>query len=247
MQKISIIIPAHNEELRIRRTLESYLSFFDQLKQAGSLNFEIVVVLNGCTDNTLHVVRHIQDALGNCIIIDKQESGKGFAIQTGFLDALQRPNDFIGFVDADMATSPQAFFDLFAAIGSADGVIASRYMEGAKIHPPRPWIKRWGSWLIYESLIRLLFGMRYDDYQCGAKLFKYRVIEIVAPHMIMTKWSFDVELLYLCKRFGFFIKEIPTEWYDQAGSKLRISSGFRMLASIIKLRLRYSPLKWLVS
>ncbi|MCX5921898.1 MAG: glycosyltransferase [Candidatus Dependentiae bacterium] len=241
MSKISIIMPAYNEERRIGKTLEEYISFFDALKQQQLLDFEIVVVLNGCVDNTIKVVQSVQEKFGNCVIVDlKNAAGKGLAIRAGFLDALRRPNNFIGFVDADMATSPQAFFDLFRHIEFYDGIIASRYMKGAKIHPPRPKIKRWGSWLIYESLIKLLFGLSYHDYQCGAKLFKRHTIETVTPHMEMTKWAFDVEILYLCKKFGFKIREFPTEWYDKEGSKLRMSSGFRMLASLVKLRLRHS-------
>jgi len=239
MQKLSIIIPAHNEENRIEQTLHAYLGFFNDIKKQGKLETEIVVVLNGCADNTERVVRTIQKEWNNCILLNFKESGKGFAIKQGFLNALTRPSDIIGFVDADMATSPQAFFALFEHLHTADGVIASRYRVDSIIQPPRPWIKRWGSRIFYESLIILLFGIRYSDYQCGAKLFKRRVIEAVAPHLTVTQWAFDVELLFLCKKYGFHVIEAATEWYDKAGSKLRISSGFRMLANLVKLRFKH--------
>lgn len=237
MQKLSIIIPAHNEEQRIKQTLEAYSAYFDELKQNNILDFEIVVVLNGCTDNTFGVVKHVEEQFGN--IVHLSQSGKGLAIKAGFLDALKRDSTMIGFVDADMATEPQYFYDLVCALGHYDGVIASRYMPTSKLYPPRPWIKRWGSWLIYESLISLLFGLRYHDYQCGAKIFRRKVIQTVAPHLTITQWAFDVELLYLCKKFGFKIREVPTTWYDRAGSKLRISSGFKMLGNLFKVRFRH--------
>lgn len=239
MKKISIIIPAYNEEARIGATLQAYSAFFDELKQKALLDYEIVVVLNGCVDNTLNIVCTEQEKFGNIVILDLQSiAGKGAAIKAGFLNALQRPNDYIGFVDADMATLPQYFYALVQNLGNCDGAIASRYIQGAQVYPPRPWIKRFGSWLVYESLITLLFGLRYKDYQCGAKLFTRRVITLVAPQLTIKQWAFDVELLYLCKKFGFNVCEVPTVWYDREGSKLRISSGWRMLAQLVALRWR---------
>lgn len=236
MQKLSIIIPAHNEAQRIKKTLDTYLTFFGNVHDQQILETEIVVVLNACTDNTLNVVQEICKQWSNCLILELQDGGKGLAIKAGFLNALQRPNDLIGFVDADMATSPQAFYALVQNINNCDGVIASRYRSDSIISPQRPWIKRWGSRVFYESLITLLYGMHYSDYQCGAKLFRREVIAQVAPRLTVKQWAFDVELLYLCKKYGFKIKEIATQWHDQAGSKLRISSGFKMLAELVRVR-----------
>lgn len=239
LNKVSIIIPAYNEEARIGVTLHTYCTFFDEVKNKGGLDYEMVVVLNGCVDNTAGVVQEAQKKYSAIRLIDLHEvAGKGAAIKAGFLDALTRPNDIIGFVDADMATMPEYFYALVCHLNGYDGVIASRYMKGAQLFPPRPWIKRFGSWLVYESLITLLFGLRNKDYQCGAKVFTRRVIEAVASKLTIGQWAFDVELLYLCKKAGFTIREIPTTWYDRAGSKLRISTGFKMLGHLIKLRMR---------
>lgn len=241
--KISIIIPAYNEEERISNTLRTYHQFFNGLKNTESLDFELVVVLNGCIDNTLQVVKEIQNQVNNIYVINNEQPGKGLAIEVGFTDALTRPNDWIGFVDADMATSPEEFYKLILNSDGYDGVIASRYMPGAQVYPPRPWIKRWGSKIFYESLIRLLFGLNYYDFQCGAKIFKRHVIQTIAPKLTIKQWAFDVELLYLCKKNGFKVKESPTIWYDQAGSKLRLGAGFYMLGALIRLRVYYSPLR----
>ncbi len=237
--KISIVIPAHNEAKRIQRTIESYEAFFNQLTDSVVTDYEFIVVLNGCTDTTGQVVRHISDSVHNLYLLDLVQAGKGLAVKTGFLDALHRDADLIGFVDADMATSPNAFYELILGMQTADGAIASRYMPGARIYPPRPFIKRWGSKLFYESLVWLLFGMNYYDYQCGAKIFTRRVIQTVAPRLTITQWAFDVELLYLCKLENFTIRELPTVWHDQAGSTLQMSAGFRMLFHLIKLRMYY--------
>ena len=206
-----------------------------------------MVVLNGCVDNTLEVVRRAQQDLLELIIVDLDQAGKGLAIAAGFTNALTRHNDFIGFVDADMATAPNYFYDLICAMSGCDGVIASRYMKGAQVYPARPWIKSLGRIIVYHSLVRLLFGLWYKDLQCGAKVFKRHGIEVVAPELTVRQWAFDVELLYLCKRNNFVIKEIPTTWHDQADSKLLIMrSGMRMLSSLFYVRLHYSPLRDLV-
>jgi glycosyltransferase involved in cell wall biosynthesis len=173
-------------------------------------------------------------------ILNLRGAGKGYAIAQGFGDALLRDNTLIGFVDADMATEPQYFYQLVTELGNYDGIIASRYMPGASVTPPRPLIKRWGSKIFYETLVRLLFHIQYDDYQCGAKLFTRRVIEKIAPELQVKQWAFDVELLYLCRLHGFTIKEVPTVWYDKAGSKLDMfGAGMKMLKSLIQLRLYY--------
>jgi glycosyltransferase involved in cell wall biosynthesis len=237
--KISIVIPAHNEQGRIERTLKKYHEFFLQKKENNNDTcVEFVVVLNGCTDNTLHVVERVKEELrANIVIIDMlQQAGKGLAIRAGFANALLRDNDIIGFVDADMATLPDAFYDLIMHVShDCDGVIASRYMPGADVLPKRPAYKRWGSRLIYEPFVRMLFGLSYYDLQCGAKVFKRNVIETVTPHLTVRQWAFDVELLYLCKKYGFTIKEVPTVWRDQADSKLTLRGGLRMFGALFKV------------
>ena len=238
--KISIIIPAYNEQARIEKTIRVYHHFFSEKQQRNNLMFELVVVLNGCKDNTLSVVERVQrDLDSHIIIIDLLEAGKGLAIKTGFANALKRENDLIGFVDADMATAPAAFYDLINNISHVDGIIASRYMPGAHIFPERPAYKRWGSRIIYEPYVWLLFGLSYYDYQCGAKLFKRAVIEKITPQLTVTQWAFDVELLYLCKKGGFIVKEIPTVWNDQAGSTLTLRGGLRMFGALFDVWKRH--------
>jgi len=232
--KISIVIPAYNEEGRIERTIRAYHQFFSE----KNIPFEFVIVLNGCKDNTLDVVEHVRNALtpNTIFIIDMQQAGKGLAIKAGFANALVRDNDLIGFVDADMATAPDAFYDLITNIGDNDGIIASRYMPGAQITPARPAYKRYGSRIIYEPFVWALFGLSYYDLQCGAKLFKRAVIETITPQLTVTQWAFDVELLYLCKKAGYTIKEIPTIWHDQADSKLTLRGGLKMFSALFKVR-----------
>jgi glycosyltransferase involved in cell wall biosynthesis len=235
--KVCIVIPAYNEQKRIAATLKAYNQFFSDKKTTENLDYEILVLINGTTDATPAIVADLQKEMPNLLSREIKEGGKGLAVNVGFSDALTRPNDLIGFVDADMATSPQAFYDLIAHLDNYDGIIASRYMPGASVTPPRPFIKRWGSKLFFGSLVRILFGLRYYDTQCGAKVFKRKVMETIVPYLSVKQWAFDIELLSLCKKFGFTIKEFPTIWNDQEGSKLQtVSAGFAMIKTLFVLR-----------
>lgn len=247
LMKISIVIPAYNEEKRIKKTIRAYHQFFLNKQENSELSFELVIALNGCKDQTLAIVERIREQLAKntIVIIDMQEAGKGLAIKQGFANALTRNNDLIGFVDADMATAPEAFYELAQVLltqnpgapkeAKIDGVIASRYMPGAQITPARPAYKRYGSRIIYEPFVWLFFGLSYYDLQCGAKLFKRSVLEKITPQLTVTQWAFDVELLYLCKKAGYTIKEIPTIWHDQADSKLTLRGGLRMFSALFKV------------
>ncbi len=239
--KVSIIFPAYNEEQRIGATLEAFDNFFRQKKEQEALDYELLVVINGTTDATEQVVGELQKSRPAIRCMRIAQGGKGLAIAVGFKDALMRDNDLIGFNDADMSTSPEEYYKLIQALTPEyDGILASRYMPGATVIPPRPWIKRWGSRLVYESLVRLLFGINYYDYQCGAKLFRNAVIAKIAPALTVRQWAFDVELLYLCKLNNYKIKEFPTVWIEKEGSKLRmIRAGLKMVSTLIELRWYY--------
>jgi len=218
---------------RIERTVKAYHSFLSKVPEKNRVDFKLLIVLNGCIDSTLSIVKKLADELDSICLLDFKEAGKGYALTQGFAYACKQKFDLIGFVDADMATSPQEFFNLITQIDDHDGIIASRYMKGSAVVPPRPFIKRWGSRLIYEPLVRYVLGLRYKDLQCGAKLFKHKVIEAIVDHLTIRQWAFDIELLYLCKKCGFIIKEIPTVWHDQAFSKLNVmGSGMKMLSSV---------------
>lgn len=237
--KLIIIIPAYNEERRIGRTIDTYHAFFDQQRDLG-IEADLLIVLNGCYDNTRALIEQRQTIMPHLSFLDLPQAGKGIAIKQGFLHALEKEYDCIGFVDADMATAPEQFLALIHKANTHDGTIASRYMPGSTVTPARPFMKEWGRRIIYHSLIRTLFGLSLYDYQCGAKLFSARTLRTIAPKLTIAQWAFDVELLYLYKRHGFTVQEVPTIWNDQAFSTLTpFRSGIRMLSALIKLRMQH--------
>jgi len=241
-KKISIIIPAYNEENRIRKTLEKYAKYFRGEKQ----NFEIVVVINNTKDKTPEICNEVKKKFKEISILNLKKGGKGFAVTEGFKDSLKRKNDLIGFIDADMATPPTAFYDLIKNIGQADGIIASRWLKGAIIKK-QTFFRRFVS-RGFNFIVRTTFLMNYKDTQCGAKLFKRKVIEEINPLLNLTEWAFDINFLYLCKKKKFKIKEIPTIWEDKEGSKISSvpKTSFQMFSGVVRLRLIYSPFEKLL-
>jgi glycosyltransferase involved in cell wall biosynthesis len=246
--KISITIPAHNEEKRIEKTLETYLHFFRDKKILKEIDdFEILVVLNACRDNTLGVVEALQPRYPELRRLILEPAGKGFAIKTGFRDALTRDTDLIGFVDADMATLPETFFELVQAVAASDGVIASRWLPQSIVKTPQTFLRRVLS-RGFNLLVKTILFLPYRDTQCGAKLFKRHTLEQIIDLMGNAQWAFDIELLYLINLRGLQMKELPTLWEDRKESKLSLAKvPLQMFLSLVRIRILYSPFKGLVT
>lgn len=239
--QLSIVIPAHNEERRLGKMLDAYLPYFLERYSSG---VEFIVVANGCSDQTVEVA---QNYAARCpqliVVVEKGAVGKGGAIIRGL--AMAR-GELVGFVDADGATPPEAFHDLVTRLGTAHMIIASRWIKGAIVSPRQPFARRFAS-RIFNWLVRHLFGAPIHDTQCGAKLMRRDAVAVVLPQLdSLARWAFDVDLIFKFSRAGFTIVETPTIWHDCDGSKLKIfKASTQMLKYIVRLRLLYSPFRWL--
>jgi len=244
MEKFSIIIPAYNEEKRIGRTLEVYGSFFSRLKKQKILDTEILVVINNTSDKTEDIVKLCQKKYRVIDYLNFKEGGKGFAIIEGFKYALKNKKvNLIGFVDADMATSPEAYYDLIKNISNNYGIIASRYLPSSKVNPKQKFSRIFIS-RIFNILVKVLFLLNYKDTQCGAKLFRRKALEKIVPKLGMTQWAIDIDLLYNLKKENLSVKEFPTIWSDKSASKLNTKkASIQMFFAVLQLRILNSPFK----
>jgi len=241
--KVSIVIPAYNEEKRIGKTLEAYSDYLEGLRKNGILDYQILVVINNTKDNTLGVVKEHQKSNKRIQYLDLVKGGKGYAVIEGFKESLQGDFNLIGFTDADMATGPEAFYYLINNIGKNDAIIANRYDKDSKI-TPKYTFRRVVVAKVFNLIVNSLFFLGLNDTQCGAKLFTRKAAEFIANNVKMSQWAFDVELLFLLKREGFATKEAKTIWKDVDGSKINVKkASLQMLLSIIRLRIVYSPIK----
>lgn len=236
-----VLIPAYNEEQRIEPVLREYAAYF-RANYAG--RFRLIVVLNGCRDNTLGVVERVAREFPE-ISADNFPApiGKGGALIEGL--RLAPTTDLIGYVDADGATPPNAFHELAKLCdGSrADCVVGSRWLPGAVLHQSQPWLRRFTS-RCFHVIVELCFWMHIQDTQCPAKVMRREAAERIHDSLRIADLAFDVNLLYSLKRAGFRVLEVPTEWTDKIGSKvssslLRVS--LTMFLSVVRLRLVHSP------
>ena len=240
-----LLIPAYNEEARIEPVLREYVESF-KTNYNGECQF--VVVLNGCVDNTIGVVKRVAETHPQVSWLEFPDPiGKGGALIEGL--KLAPLADLIGYVDADGATSPKAFLDLVKLWDKADCVIASRWLPGAVLHQQQTGKRQFAS-RVFHLIVQIAFRLNIKDTQCGAKVMRRQVVEKIHPLLRIADMAFDINLLYAIKRAGFKTLEVPTEWTDKIGSKVVLGrTSLTMLLSVIRLRLVHSPfypvLKWL--
>jgi glycosyltransferase involved in cell wall biosynthesis len=243
VQSLSLIIPAHNEEKRIGKTLKAYSDYFEKLEKNKSLKYEILIVINNTKDKTEEIVKSAKSKNKRISYLNLKPGGKGYAVIEGFKDALSRDFDLIGFVDADLATPPEEYFKLVQNIKNQDGIIADRYLKDSKVFPPNTF-RRVVVSRIFNFLARSLFLFPFRDTQCGAKLFTKKSLEKIIPSLSMSQWAFDIELLFHLKRNGFKIAIQDTVWQDMEFSKINfLKAGPMMAFGIIRLRILNSPFK----
>lgn len=232
-----LLIPAYNEEHRIEPVLRDYSRYFES---SYTGKFQLVVVLNGCKDNTLDVVQKVAKDHPNIAALEfPAPIGKGGALIEGL--RLAPLGDLIGYVDADGATSPKSFHDLVQHTAEAECVIASRWVPGAILHQSQSGKRQFAS-RVFHGIVQALFWMNIKDTQCGAKVMRREAVQSIHSSLRITDMAFDLNLLYALKRNGFKVLEVPTEWTDQAGSKVVLGkTSISMLLSALRLRLVYSP------
>ena len=237
-----LLIPAYNEERRIEPVLRDYGRYFQE--HYGG-RFQLVVVLNGCRDNTRGVVERVARDFPAVSLLDFPEPiGKGGALIEGLKLAARA--EAIGYVDADGATPPRAFHDLVKHLGEADCVIGSRWLPGAVLHQAQSSKRQFAS-RVFHAIVQGLFWMNIRDTQCGAKVLRREAVEKVHANLRIADMAFDINLLYSLKRAGCRTLEVPTEWTDQMGSKVTLfRTSLTMFLSALRIRLIYSPFyKWL--
>ena len=234
-----LLIPAYNEEARIEPVLREYAEFFQQ-NYTG--NFKLVVVLNGCRDNTLAVVQRVAMDYPAIGWLDfPSPIGKGGALIEGL--KLAEHTEWIGYVDADGATGPQAFVELARHIDDADCVVGSRWLPDSVLLQKQPKLRQFAS-RCFHVIVEAMFWMHIKDTQCPCKLMRCAAVEKIHSTLCIADLAFDVNLLVSMKRDGFRLREVPVEWTDKVGSKVTASlfrSSLTMFLSVVRLRLVYSP------
>ena len=230
--KLSVIIPAYNEEKRLPKTLESVISYL--AKQ--TYQSEVLVVNDGSKDGTATIVRELAKNIPSLRLLDNQENhGKGFVVRQGMLAA---KGEWRVFMDADNSTSIDHIHRMWLEKDQGfEVIIGSRDIKGAVIPVPQSWLRRrLGD--VFNLMVQVLSELwGIWDTQCGFKGFSAKATQEIFSKATVNRWAFDVELLVIAKKHGYKVKEIPVTWINDANSKVKLSGMINMLLEIGQIRL----------
>ena len=226
---LSIVIPAHNEERRLTGSLEKIFDFLP----GQEYTFEVLVVENGSTDRTLQIARSLAERYSGLRVFKEERRGKGLAVRRGMLEAKGR---YRFLCDADLSMPIEEINRFLPPIlPDPQVVIASREVPGAVVYD-EPFYRRFiGRW--FNRLVRLTVLPGLRDTQCGFKCFRADVAEFVFRRQRLNGMAFDAEVLYIARRRGYRIVEVPIPWYFDPDSRVRLfhDSG-RMALDLLIIR-----------
>ena len=216
--KISIIIPAYNEEKRIGGCLQRVLSYC----RDKNWDFEIVVVVDGSSDKTADIVNsfHLIDSRISLVSLPTR-LGKGGSIAVAALQSIIK--EHMAYLDADLAADPSQLEQMIPHIEDHDIVIGSRLLRGDLPNIKRPFHRALFSFL-YSKTFRVLFRIPIYDPQCGIKLFKSRILPNLLKNTTISGFAFDTDMIVTAYSLSLRVKEVPVEWVHGKSSTVNVLS-----------------------
>lgn len=227
----SIVIPAYNESARLGSSLEKVLAYVHSQRW----NAEVIVVNDGSRDNTAEIIRTFaaKDPILR-LVENPGNRGKGYSVRNGMLNAT---GQIVLFSDADLSSPIEEAPKLFQALESgADIAIGSRWLR-AETQTQRQPLHRQLFGRIFNLLLRMTLGLKFKDTQCGFKAFKQPAASAIFPLQKIERWGFDPEILFLARKFGFKVQEVPVAWGHSGGTRINpLVDGARMFQEMLRVR-----------
>ncbi|MFP3902924.1 MAG: dolichyl-phosphate beta-glucosyltransferase [Armatimonadota bacterium] len=235
---LSVVIPAYNEAQRLPPSLGTILQYL----QNRDFTWEIVVVDDGSEDGTSEVAREILDGSGpHQILRNDPNRGKALSVVRGLQESR---GEVRLFSDADLSTPIHEADRLLEAIrDGADVAIASRQLPGSVIETPQPWHRQLAgqAFGLFNQIV-LLPGI--PDSQCGFKAFTRQAVTQILPYRRLTGWAFDAELVFIARRLGLQIAQIPVHWRNSPDTKVNMwVDGPKMVFDLLRIRWIHRDLK----
>jgi dolichyl-phosphate beta-glucosyltransferase len=230
--KLTIVIPIYNEAKRIGSSLERIADYLGQ----QSYSREIILVDDGSTDEGAAIASRILDGREAYQVIQYGKNhGKGYALRQGML---QSSGKYVLFSDADLSTPIEELDKMWPWLEAGfDIVQGSRKMIGALVDRHQPWLReRMGT--VFTWLCNMLVVGDIGDVTCGFKAYTGAVARELYGAQRLADWSFDAEIIFIARKRGYRIKEVPVRWQDRQGTKVRLARDtLRALCGIIRIRL----------
>lgn len=230
--RLSVIIPAYNEEPRLAPSLQT---IYDYLRDR-SYGYEIIVVSDGSRDRTVGVAEDWRPSGCPLRVIDRKENrGKGYTVREG--GELAR-GDYVLFSDADLSTpieEVEKFWPHFRE--GYDVVIGSRNLKESRLEIHQPFYREIMG-RVFNALVRFIAVGGIKDTQCGFKCFTRDALSSVIPLCRIDGFSFDVEMLFITRKLGHRIKEVPVRWLNAPGSTVSpVRDSLLMFLDVCRIRL----------
>ena len=229
--QLSIVIPAYNESARIELTLGRVMECVE--KQGWDA--EVLVVDDGSVDATAKIVHVWMERYPRLHLIQNEGNrGKGYSVRNGLLQAA---GEVVMFTDADLSAPMEEAERLLAALANgADVAIGSRWMDKTRqtIHQPlyRKFFGRCFNWVT-----RTVMGLPFKDTQCGFKAFKRSAAQVIFRLQRIERWGFDPEILFIARKLGYEIREVPVTWgHDERSRMSYLRDGMKMLEEMAVIR-----------
>jgi len=231
-KKVSIIVPAYNEEKRLSNFLNSLCSYCIKNKH---VKWEVITVNDGSSDSTKEIIKKIGKKFDFLIgLSHKKNKGKGAAIKTGVKNA---SGNIIIFIDADGATPPQEIDKIIKVLEKTDVGIGYRRHKESRIIRSQP-LRRLLAGEIFNIIVNLILDLKIYDTLCGFKGLHAEHKNIILDCQT-NRWSFDVEMLYLAKKYHLKIEKVPIIWKHIENSKISLlKDPIKMIVELINIRIR---------
>ena len=239
--RLSVVIPTYNEAARIGRTIPALLTYLHGL----GYTHEFLIVDDGSTDGTPGMARQLLSGEPRARVLEEPRNrGKGHAVRVGVLAA---EGQFVLFCDADLSTPPDELDKFWRWLDSGyEVVIGSRKMAGANVSRHQPaWRESLGK--AFTWLTNVIATPGISDVTCGFKCFSDHAAQALFSRSVIDDWSFDAEVLFIAQRLGYPLKEVPVNWHDEPGTKVRLwKDAVRSLIGLLTIRAnflrgRYKP------
>jgi glycosyltransferase involved in cell wall biosynthesis len=239
-KKLRIIVPCYNEEERL--DTEAFKNFFSS---PFGRKTDFLFVNDGSKDKTIEVIGKLEQAYENVSVLDlKKNGGKAEAIRQGMLSSTELEYDYIGFFDADLATPLNEIERLFQFSNTDPYLIMGARIKllgstNIKRKLSRHYIGR-----IFATIVSNMLRLPIYDTQCGAKLIKQEIVAKVFKERFLSKWLFDVEVLFRIKQhfkdFETKTIEVPLKrWEDKDGSKIKSSYFLKAPFELLRIYWHY--------
>ncbi|MBI1955839.1 MAG: glycosyltransferase family 2 protein [Acidobacteria bacterium] len=228
---LSVVIPVYNEASRIPSMLRQVLEYLEGRKD----HYEIVVVDDGSTDETVAVVENMcREAPPVRLLRNPGNCGKGYAVRNGMVQAR---GEYLLFTDADLSAPIAELDRLLEPLKSGyDVVIGSRALRPEWIHPRQPPLRE-AAGRMFNVCVRGITSLDFQDTQCGFKAFQRQAAQAIFSCQKISGFGFDVEVLYLARKFGYRVLEVPVHWSNDARTKVHpFRDGPRMFLDLLRIR-----------